>query len=93
MINIPRALKDKVYSMQKIDGQQNQKDVDSKKEQRGNARNKKQCNRKEEKNPYNYAYYFQIKEKPFVYKGIKIRIASNSTQKPSKQGESRVKKF
>ena len=36
------------------------------------------------KKPYNYAYYFQIKEKHFVYKGIKIRIVSNSTQKPSK---------
>ena len=32
----------------------------------------------------NYVYYFQIKEKHFVYKGIKIRIVSNSTQKPSK---------
>jgi hypothetical protein len=45
------------------------------------------------KKPYNYAYYFQIKEKHFVYRGIKIRIVSNSTQKPSKQGESRVEKF
>ena len=49
--------------------------------------------KKRKKKPYNYAYYFQIKENPFVYKGIKIRIVSSSTQKPSKQGESRVKKF
>ena len=42
---------------------------------------------------YNQAYYFQIKEKHFGYRGIKIRIISNSPQKPYKQGESRMKKF
>ena len=71
MINIPRALKDKVYSMQKIDGQQNQKDVDSKKEQRRNARNKKQCNRKEEKkkkNPITMLIIFKLKKIPLSIK-------------------------
>ena len=46
----------------KIDGQQNQKDVDSKKEQRRNARNKQQCNRKEEKNPKTMLIIFKLKK-------------------------------
>ena len=67
MINIPRAPKDKVYSMQK---------------QMGNRIRKMQIRRRnteemleikssvtvKKKKPYNYAYYFQIKEKHFVYK-------------------------
>ena len=46
----------------KIDGQQIQKDVYSKKEQRRNARNKQQCNRKEEKNPTTMLIIFKLKK-------------------------------
>ena len=46
----------------KIDGQQNQKDVYSKKEERRNARNKQQCNRKEEKNPKTMLIIFKLKK-------------------------------
>ena len=83
MINIPRALKDKVYSMQKQMGNRIRKMQIRRRNTEEMLEIKSSVTEKKKK-PYNYAYYFQIKEKHFVYKGIKIRIVSNSTQKPYK---------
>ena len=83
MINIPRALKDKVYSMQKQMGNRIRKMYILRRKKEEMLEINSSVTEKKKK-PYNYAYYFQIKEKHFVYKGIKIRIISNSTQKPSK---------
>ena len=83
MINIPRALKDKVYSMQKQMGNRIRKMQIQRRNTEEMLEIKSSVTEKKKK-PYNYAYYFQIKEKHFVYKGIKISIVSNSTQKPSK---------
>ena len=83
MINIPRAPKDKVYSMQKQMGNRIRKMQIRRRNTEEMLEIKSSVTEKKKK-PYNYAYYFQIKEKHFVYKGIKISIVSNSTQKPSK---------
>ena len=83
MINIPRALKDKVYSMQKQMGNRIRKMQILRRNTEEMLEIKSSVTERKKKN-LNYVYYFQIKEKHFVYKGIKIRIVSNSTQKPSK---------
>ena len=83
MINIPRALKNKVRSMQKQMGNRIRKMYILRRNKEEMLEINSSVTEKKKK-PYNYAYYFQIKEKHFVYKGIKIRIVCNSTQKPCK---------